>query len=179
MAKKSSGLLDIVIRYLILVLVALPNLFLFYFVFKPLTAYPVFWLLSLFHNAIFLNGDIIVLNLEISIELIRACIAGSAYYLLLILNLSTPKIKLKQRINLILTAFGAFLVLNILRIFFLSLMAVSGSSYFNATHQLFWYLFSTVFVIGIWFVQVKKFKIKEIPFYSDLKFLLKKARLGK
>ena len=168
---------NLLLRYLVLVIVALPNLFLFYLIFTPLTAYPVFWLLSILYDAALLNGNIIIINREVSIELIRACIAGSAYYLLLILNLTTPKIKLKKRIHMVLTAFAAFLVLNILRIFFLSIMAISGSSYFDVTHRLFWYLFSTVFVIGIWFFQVKKYRIKEIPIYSDLKFLFKQSKL--
>ena len=70
---------------------------------------------------------------------------------------------------MLLFTFLSLLVLNILRIFFLSLVFVLGASLFDITHELFWYLGSTIFVVGIWFAGVKIFKVKEIPFYSDLK----------
>ncbi len=111
--------------------------------------------------------------------MIAACIAGSAYYLLLILNLSTPGIKLKKRISMILWAFSVFLAVNILRIFLLALIFIAGYSWFDITHKLFWYILSTIFVIAIWFIEVRLFKIKGIPFYSDMKFLYTKSLLTK
>ena len=173
-----KGFLDIILRYLILILIALPGLWLFYTVFTPLTVYPVHFLLGLFFDAVLLSKIHILVN-NIPIELIPACIAGAAYYLLLVFNLSTPKIKLKKRISAILFSFAVFLIINILRIFFLSIIAISGSSSFDITHKLFWYLASTVFVVGIWFAEVKIFKIREIPFYSDIKFLYKRSLLKK
>jgi len=170
--------LNIFIRYSVLILIALPGLVIFYFIFTPLTVYPVYFLLGLFFDVVLLSKIHILLN-NIPIELIPACIAGSAYYLLLVLNLSTPKIKLKKRIYAILFSFAAFLILNILRIFILSFLAVTGSSYFNTTHTIFWYGFSTIIVVGIWFAEVKIFKIKKIPFYSDMKFLYKKSLMKK
>jgi len=170
--------LDILIRYVLLVLVALPNLYLFYFLFAPLTLFPVFFLLNLFYDAI-LNNSFILVNNSFTIEIIDACVAGSAYYLLTIFNLAIPKIKLKKRLKMLGFVFGSFLVLNILRIFLLSMLYVNGSTWFDFTHQLFWYLISIVFVIGIWFLEVKLFKIKQIPFYDDIKFLYKKSSLKK
>ena len=167
-AKKLTG---ISIRYILLVLVALSNLWLFYALFKPLTIYPLYFLFSLFFETS-LAGNAIILSNSIPIELINACIAGSAYYLLLILNFSTPEIKFDKRVKMICLAFLSLLILNILRIFFLSLLYISGSSWFDFTHQLFWYLGSVVFVVAIWFIEVKSFKIKNIPFYSDLKFVI-------
>jgi len=161
---------DVIIRYLILILIALPNLWLFYLIFAPLTLYPVYFLLNIFFDAS-LIGNMITFDSS-SIELIPPCIAGAAYYLLLILNLSTPEIKLKKRIKLIILSFAIFLILNILRIFFLSFLLYSGSDFFEITHKVFWYLISTIFVVGIWFFQVKLYKIKKIPFYSDLKYLI-------
>jgi exosortase/archaeosortase family protein len=107
-----------------------------------------------------------------AIEIIGACIAGSAYSLLLILNLSVPNIKIKQRIKLLLFSFSSLLIINILRIFILSVLFVQGISFFDITHKLFWYAGSTIFVVAIWFTGIKLFKIKEIPFYSDIKYLL-------
>lgn len=167
---------DIILRYAILIIAAIANLWIFYLVFTPLTVLPVFWLLDLFYNALLVSGRIILINRMIPIELIEACIAGAAYYLLLILNLSTPGIKLNKRVKMIALSFIFFLVVNILRIFILSLVAVSGSSFFDITHIFFWYALSTVFVVAIWFAEVKIFKIKEIPFYSDLRLLYKKLK---
>ena len=176
--KNLGAFLNILLRYLILILVALPGLFIFYFIFTPLTVYPVYFFLGLFFDVAILSKTNILVN-NLPIELISACIAGSAYYLLLVLNLSTPKIKLKTRISAIIFSFIAFLILNILRIFILSSLAITGFSYFNVTHTIFWYGFSTIIVVGIWFVEVKIYKIKEIPFYSDIKFLYKKSLMKK
>jgi len=173
---KKRDVYDILIRYILMVLVALPGLFLFYFVFTPLTVFPVYWILSIFFETSLLSNNIILVNSQIPIELIKACIAGSAYYLLLVLNLSTKGIKLNKRIKLLLFSWLAFLIVNIIRIILLSFLAVSGSPTFDITHQVFWYLLSTVFVVGIWFYQVKKFKIREIPFYSDIKTLYKQPK---
>ena len=80
---------------------------------------------------------------------------------------------------MIFLSFGCFLILNIARIFFLSIAYVNGYSWFDFTHKLFWYLGSSIFVVGIWFAEVKLFKIKQIPFYSDLKFLYGHSNLKK
>src|SRR3990172_2780033 len=173
MRRKSIIVADILIRYSLLIVLAIPNLWLFYAVFTPLTAYPVFALLNLLYDALLIPGKIILINRTIPIELIQACIAGAAYYLLLILNLSTRDIKLKTRVKMIAFSFLVFLVANILRIFVLSIIAISGSSFFDITHIIFWYALSTVFVVAIWFAEVRLFKIKTIPFYSDVKFLYK------
>lgn len=179
MKKESKKFFGILTRYLILILLGLPNLWIFYLIFTPLTIYPVFFLLSLFFNAS-LFGNLILLNKSFPIEIIKACVAGSAYYLLLILNLAIP-MKINKRLKMLLFSFSALLVINILRIFLLSLLFVSGTSLFNLAHELFWYLGSIVFVIGIWFTGVKIFKIKEIPFYSDFKNagFLKKIKKSK
>lgn len=169
--KKKSRILDIVSRYLILILISIPNLWFFYFVFTPLTIYPVYFFINFFFDAS-LIGNIILIN-KVPIEIIEACIAGSAYYLLLILNLSTPKINLKKRITMILISFVSLLVLNIIRISLLIFIFFYGYSFFDITHQLFWYFMSILFVVVIWFAEVKYFKIKEIPFYSDIKLLYK------
>jgi exosortase/archaeosortase family protein len=172
--KKSSQILNVIIRYLILLVIGIIGTTFFYFIFSFLTIQPVYFLLSLFFNPSLVSNIIIINNLPI--EIIGACIAGSAYYLLLILNLSIPNIKSAKRILMFLFSFSILLILNILRIFLLSVMYVSQVSFFDITHKLFWYVGSIVFVVGIWFLTVSLFKIKEIPFYSDIKFLLKKSK---
>src|SRR3989344_411609 len=172
---KTGFFVDILIRYAILIILALPNFWLFYFVFTPLTVYFVYFLLNLFFNAS-VSGTTINIIDYVPIEIIGACVAGSAYYLLSILNLSTPNINLQKRVKMILFSFFFFLIINVLRIFLLGILLVNGSSFFDITHKLFWYIGSTLFVVGIWFAEVKCFKIKEIPFYSDIKLLYKNTR---
>lgn len=162
---------SIFLRYLILVAVAIPNLHIFYAIFTPLTIYPVYFLLSIFFETT-LSSTTIILE-QVSIQIIPACIAGAAYYLLLILNLSTPEIRFQKRIKLIIISFLAFLILNILRIFSLSILALQNINLFNAVHMFFWYFISIFFVAAIWFTQVKIYKIKSIPFYTDIKNLIK------
>ena len=176
--KDTKQFIDIFIRYSILILVALPGLWIFYFVFTPLTIYPIYFLFDIFFEAS-LIGEILIIEDKVSVEFIRACIAGSAYYLLLILNLSIPKINPIKRVKMIVLAFALFLFINLLRILVLIFLFTGGFIYFDAIHEFSWYFVSTLFVIGIWFAEVKIFKIKEIPFYSDLKFLYKKSFASK
>jgi len=161
---------DILARYFILIVTGILNVQIFYFFFSALTIYPVYYLLKLLFNVTISANVLLVQNLPI--EIIGPCIAGSAYYLLLILNLSTPKIKFARRIFSLIFSFAMLLIINILRIFLLSVLLISGSSFFDITHKLIWVVGSVVFVVGVWFLTVKLFKIKEIPFYSDIMSLL-------
>jgi len=174
MNKRFNFLFEIVSRYTILILTGFLSIQIFYFLFTSFTIYPTYFLLKLFFNASLIYNTILINSLPV--EIIGACIAGSAYYLLLILNLSTPKIKLRKRITMLLFSFFLFLIINILRIFSLSILFVSGVSFFDLAHKLFWYVGSVVFVVGIWFLSVKIFKVKEIPFYSDIVFLLSSGK---
>lgn len=164
---------DILIRYLLLVLIALPGLGLFYLVFSPLTVYPVFGLFDLFFDPVFCEScglNTILIN-GAQLEIIGSCIAGSAYLFLLILNLATPGIQLSRRLKMIGSGFLIFLFANILRIFGMGLMYLGGSVWFDFAHEFIWYVGTTIFVILIWFFQVRHFKVKGIPIYSDIKYL--------
>ncbi len=176
--KIHKKVVDFAIRYLLLVLIAFPGLMLFYKIFSPLTIYPSYWIFSLFFEAS-LYANIILLNNTLVIEIVPACVMGSAYYLLLILNLSIPNIKLKKRLIMLLTAFASLLIINILRIVLLGSLYNIGSIWGDPLHTFFWYFLSIFFVIGIWFAQIKIFKIKDIPFYTDLKFLFSQSTLKK
>lgn len=169
--KNKFSIKDLLIRYIILLVIALPGLGLFYIIFSPLTIYPVYFLLNLFYDATLAGTSIFLPGLEI--EIIKPCIAGSAYSLLLMLNLATPGIKIKKRIKVLVISFLSLLVLNILRIFLLSVLATKNVVYFDLVHMLFWYVLSVVFVLAIWIYLIKRFKIKKIPFYSDIKSLYK------
>ena len=108
MKKDEKYLYDLLIRYSILIIIAVFSFNVFYFVFRPLTVYPIVWLLDIFFDTNLISPIILVLE-GIAIEFIPACIAGAAYYLLLMLNLSTPKMKLEKRIKFLLTSFLVFL----------------------------------------------------------------------
>ena len=172
--RKNYNPFSILIRYLILLglMFSLP---LIYKILTPLTIYPTIFLLKLFYQVSYLNS-MIILNSKTIIYIIPACIAGSAYLLLLILNLSLP-MSLKKRIRTILFSLTLLLSLNILRIFSLTILYDNSFRFFDITHKLFWYGLSTLFVILIWFYTVKKFNIKEIPIYTDIKYLSKKSKL--
>jgi len=176
MNKIHKKFVDIFKRYFILLAVSFPSFWIFYFILTPLTVYPVFYIIGIFFDTILLKNTIIINN-EVPIELIRSCIAGSAYYLLLVLNLSIPNIKLKKRLKMIFISFAALLAINIIRIVLLSFIFLGSFTFFVTAHQFLWYFMSTIFVVMIWFSEVKFFKIKEIPFYSDLKFLHKHSIL--
>lgn len=175
MKKLNFKIWSIVLRYLIMIAIALPGLWIFYAVFTPLTVYPVYSVIKLFLPTT-LAGTTLLINGRIPIELVAACIAGSAYYLLFIFNITIPGIKLEKRVGMILLSFFVFLMLNIIRIISLIFLYVSGSSLFYPIHEIFWYVLSTVFVVGIWFAEVKLYRIREIPVYSDIKFLFGKIK---
>ncbi|MGY4884970.1 MAG: pacearchaeosortase [Nanobdellota archaeon] len=160
---------SIFLRYIILVITALPNFWIFYFIFAPLTVFPTYFILNIFFDATLSSNIIFLGNSPSPIEIVGACVAGSAYYLLLIFNLSVPNINFSKRIKMILFAFISFLIINIFRIVILSSILVLKPNLFDITHKLSWYIGSIILVVGIWFLEVKKFNIKEIPFYSDVK----------
>lgn len=154
---KRINFAGLLVRYLCIILLGLFNLWIIYSIATPLT-------LILTKN---LLG-----SLYSSIELIPACIAGSAYYLLLILNLSMP-LSYKTRIKSILFLLISFFLLNILRILFFAKLYASNFSLTASLHEFTWYFGSTILVILLWFSSVKLFKIKEIPFYTDYKNILR------
>ncbi|MBI4116623.1 pacearchaeosortase [Candidatus Pacearchaeota archaeon] len=172
MKKEHSHSLEIILRYLVLILVAFPNFWVFYLVFTPLTVYLSYFIFQIFFDANILR-NIIILNNSVPIELIKSCIAGSAYYLLFVLNMSVPNIKIKRRLLMILFSFSALLIVNVARIVFLGAVFLNGFSIFVLAHKFMWYFVSTAFIVIIWFSEVKIFGIKEIPFYSDIKFFHK------
>jgi len=169
-AEKHNAIL-ILSRYLIL-LTLMFSTPLIYKIFLPLTVYSSANILRAFYE-VAINNNIIIINFLILIEIIPACVAASAYLLLLLLNLSVP-MNARKRIYSILISFLLFFILNILRIVFLSMLLVNNFAFFDLTHKLFWYFLSTLFVILIWFFIVKIFSIKEIPIYSDLRLLIKR-----
>ena len=172
----NKKLILIVLRYIILLILVL-NSYLIYKIFTPLTIYFSVIFLKLFYPVIFF-GEQILINQTKIIEIIPSCVAGSAYVLLLILNLFVA-MKPKQRIYSILLSFSLLFIFNILRIIVLSILLVNDFEFFYITHKLVWYVLSTILVVGIWFLTIKIFKIKEMPIISDIKCFIKSIRESK
>ena len=162
--KNNKKIVFIFVRYLILITLSI-SLPVFYRILTPLTIYSTAGILKIFYS-VSIFGDIISIS-GVLIQIISACVAGSAYLLLLIINLTISMNK-KQRVYSILFSLGLLFIVNILRIVFLAILLVQGFNFFDFIHKLFWYLLSTVFVIIIWFLTAYLFKIKKIPVYSDL-----------
>lgn len=170
--KKESNYPYLIFLRYILLLAFMFSLPIIYKIFTPLTIYPLVFLLGLFFKNVALTGSLITINYQTFISIIPACIAGSAYLLLLILNLSVP-MDYKKRISSLIFSAVFLLFLNIVRLLLLSLLYSSGSPMFDFTHKLFWYLLSTIFVVAIWLITCKVFKIKEIPVYTDISFMIR------
>ena len=162
------------LRYIFIVIVALPNLAIFYYIFTPLTVYPSYWLYSIFYSTTLIPPDAMIVS-GIRIEIISACVAGAAYYLLLALNLLTP-MSLTKRVKSILFLFGSFLLLNLLRILILGAWYIHGLAFFDITHEMTWYLGSSILVVALWFANIYIFKIKSIPFFSDASKIYKEMK---
>lgn len=131
-----------------------------------LTIYPVNFLLNLFYESIVMSPLILVE--KVSVELIPACLAISAYLLLVSLNLLVSMKPLKRILSLIFSVL-LLLLCNVIRIFILTILIIKDVAYYDIIHKFVWYFLSTILVIGIWFLTAYLFKIKEIPVYSDLK----------
>ena len=155
-----------IFRYLLLIVLALGNLVLFYTIFRPLTVYPVYMVLKTLYSAVLVGQDTIFFKGYA--QIIPACIAGSAYYFLLILNLTTP-MDLRKRIYSLLFLISSFLILNVARIITFAILLFVGYEYFDLTHRLTWYVGSTFLVVAIWFLSTWLFKIKSIPVWTDIK----------
>jgi hypothetical protein len=55
-------------------------------------------------------------------------------------------------------------------------MFLNNSAWFDITHKLFWFVLSIIFVALIWILTIKVFRIREVPVYSDVAFILKKIK---
>lgn len=147
----------------------------FYLIFTPLTLLFLKLIFNLFFEVKVVK-NFLIFNSTL-IEIIPACVGGSAYYLLLALNFLTPNIKIKKRLGILLISFFSFFVFNLLRLFFLILLEFKGIET-NFYHKFFWYFGSTLFVFALWILLVKLFKIKEIPVISDFTWLFSLAKKG-
>lgn len=162
-------LVSLCTRYIFLLLLGV-NIAIIYLIMTPLTVYPAYFAFKILYNAT-LYADAVIGFKGYFAHIVEACVAGAAYYFLLILNLTTP-MSIRQRIKSISFLILSFYVLNVARIILFGTLFYKGFQYFDFTHLWTWYLGSTLFVVVLWFFNVYLFKIKSIPVYSDFKLLL-------
>lgn len=145
------------------------------YIIKPLTLYPTY-LLLLPYKPLLSSSSIIINSTTLTIS--EPCLAILAYILLTLLIILTPKIQLKTRFKILLIGSTTILVTNIIRIYILSLILINNNiNLFLTLHLLIWKFLSSIFIILIWILLTKHYKIKTIPIYTDLKYLIKKSFL--
>ena len=167
MDKQSNKIIGLFARYLALFLVGMNIYFFRDKILTPLTLHTSNKILSIFSPTTV--ADNIIKFRGVMIEIVPACVAASAFFLLLFLILATSEIKPGKRSLVIILSMLSLFVLNILRIVLLAIL--TRTVYFELAHWTFWHLISTLFVVGIWFTMVKVYKIKSIPAYSDVMYL--------
>lgn len=161
---------------LILAVIAALSYNIAYFILGPLTLWTSYITLKIFSSPI-LNENSVIIGSN-TLKFIPACAAVSAYLLLAILVLLTKDICIKTRIKMFIAGSLLIFLANLIRIDLLIIILIKyGVDYFRTLHLFFWHIVSSVFVALIWIYLVKKFKIKEIPIYSD--FVELKKELGK
>jgi exosortase/archaeosortase family protein len=176
MDKRENWILDIVLRYLIgaISFLAIP---VFYMMFTPMTLGLTWLIMSLFYH-VQISGNVLFFpGFNASVEIISACIAGSAYFLLFLLNIFTREIKILKRIYALLFSFACLFFVNILRLVLTISLFLNNSAWFDFTHKAFWFILSIVFVVLIWILTVKVFRISEVPVYSDVVAILKRLKV--
>lgn len=136
-------------------------------------------ILSIFTNDVFIIDTFLTYN-ETFVKFVPGCAAASAYYLLLLLTVLTKDIKLKNRLRIFLYGSLIIFLVNIIRIVTLILI-LNNYSYnlFKTVHNYIWLILGSVLVVGIWIYFTRIYKIRSVPIYSDLKYVLKKIKVYK
>jgi len=141
----------------------------FYIIFSWWTVRLSSVMFQLFHDSVAAVGNVFVVENQV-IELIPACVAASAYLLLALLIVLTRGMSFKKGLTLFFVGSVLILVANVIRIEILvALLLKSDVNYFEQLHLFFWKVLASVYVAGVWIFLSKKFKVKEIPVYSDIK----------
>lgn len=138
-----------------------------------------FILLKLAGYSVVKAGTSLIVN-NVTLNFVEACVASSAYYLLLFLILLTKDIRLKTAFEMFFLGSLIIFSVNIIRIFVLIVVLLEkGYDYFNLIHLTFWYGVASVLVFLVWVYLTKKYKIKNIPVYSDVVYLASKIKRNK
>ena len=171
--KGYNNVVMLVLRYLSAILLLIFSDFL-YKALQPLTFYSAYYLTSLFADARLLSSTELIVGTQ-TLEFVPACAAVLAYILLYILILFTRGISFRLGLKIALVGSVIIFVVNIIRIEALMYVLLKyGKDYFQTLHLLVWKVFSSLFVALLWILFVRKYKIKGIPIYDDLKSFARK-----
>ncbi len=158
-----------------IILLSIPFNVFYWLLLKP-TLYLSYLPLLLKYNNIQIGYDYLMVNSNL-LRFTMACIATSAYYLFVIFLLLTKDIKLRNLLKIAFSGILLILLLNIIRIDILIFIFLEyGVNWFNSLHLFFWKFLSSIAIVLVWIFLCYKFKIKNIPVYSDFKFLIKKIK---
>lgn len=164
----------LVIRISLALLLLLVPINIFYFIFLKPTLLLSFITLNAYNPTVI--SDSLIINNEI-LRFVPACIATSAYYLLVILILLTKDLKFGKALKLFLVGAFVIFIANIARIDLLVIALLEfGIEWFDRLHLFIWEFLSTIFIAILWIFLTRKFDIKTIPAYSDLRYLMKESR---
>ncbi len=123
-----------------------------------------------------------ILGGEATINIVKYCVTASAYYLLVLFCIITMEVALWKRLLMFLIGSALIFGMNIVRIVLLIITLLNNKNNFQAAHFALNFLLSVVYVVLIWVLLSFLFKIKTVPFYSDIKFLIQemfKKKVGK
>jgi len=142
-----------------------------YPIISPLTFYASYYSLF-FLNPVLTSSTTFAIG-EYSLRFVPACAAASAYLLLIVL-ISLVDLRLKKAVKVFLVGSLLIFIANLIRIDILVFIWIKyGSSLFNTLHMFFWRVLASLYVVVLWLLLSKWFKIKDIPIYSDFKRIFK------
>ncbi|MDP3918934.1 MAG: pacearchaeosortase [Nanoarchaeota archaeon] len=159
-------------RYILALLIALAyNLI--YIILYQITVYPAYGILQLFYDFTIQEQSFIFDS--VTFTFIPACIAVTAYIVMAVLTITTRGLSLKKGLTIFAYGFMAIYFANLIRIITLISIYINfGKNYFNTLHFIIWNFLSTIFVVLVWIYLTNHYKVKGIPVYDDLKYLIKK-----
>lgn len=164
----------LVVRYGLALYLSL-NVEVLYSLFSGPTLNLTFAILNLFYDAT-LNGEVISVAGH-TLRFIPACVAAAAYLLLSILILLTKDLDFWMIVKLFLAGSLLIFAMNIIRLEMLMFVLLEfGKDYFDTLHLFFWKIVASVYVALVWVFLVYRFRIKEVPLYSDLRFLVNRIK---
>jgi len=112
-----------------------------------------------------------ILGGEATVNIVKYCVTASAYYLLTLFCIITMGIALWKRVLMFIIGSALIFGMNIARIVVLIVVMLNNSEIFKAAHFALGFLLSVGYVILVWVLLSFLFKVKTVPFYSDIKFL--------
>jgi len=145
----------------------------------PITIYLSYFLLSIIQQNVILNSPYIIIN-GVTTKFVTACAAVSAYYLLMLLVLLTKDIRPLTRLKMFFLGSLIILIVNTIRVVILLLiLSYRNQNLFETVHIAFWMLIGSIIVALTWIYLVKRYKVRSIPVYSDLKYLFQQTKIYK